>query len=107
MKTKRIMDVHTEHCCARHGCKYGMLARTPCTVTTGARLWQSYPCEVCEFEIAEVWEIAHLKNQIWNMNEEMSYVRPIVVVACMGSEKWQSSMAHVVDRYNEWVQKRS
>jgi len=36
-------DVHTEHCCAIHGCKYG---DPDCTVETGKRL-QSYPCETC------------------------------------------------------------
>jgi hypothetical protein len=36
--------VHTEHCCARHGCKYGDL---DCTVTL-LRAPQSYPCESCD-----------------------------------------------------------
>lgn len=37
-------DTHTEHCCQRHGCKYGDAA---CTVTSGKRL-QSLPCAECE-----------------------------------------------------------
>lgn len=40
----RDRDVHTEHCCKKHGCKYN--DRT-CPVETGAKL-QSYPCEDCE-----------------------------------------------------------
>ena len=36
-------DVHTEHCCAIHGCKY---RDDDCTVETG-KLIQSYPCESC------------------------------------------------------------
>lgn len=39
-------DVHTEHCCARHGCKYG---DENCTVASGLKQ-QSYPCESCDFE---------------------------------------------------------
>lgn len=37
-------DVHTEHCCKAHGCKYGKDAE--CTVMLGRRA-QSFPCEVC------------------------------------------------------------
>lgn len=54
-KTKEIMreplleelrDVHTEHCCITHGCKYG---DEDCTVATG-KMPQSYDCEVCGLE---------------------------------------------------------
>lgn len=37
------LDVHTEHCCVVHGCKYG---DDDCPVTTG-RKPQSFPCEDC------------------------------------------------------------
>ena len=37
------MDVHTEHCCKAHGCKYG---DGDCPVATGAKQ-QSFPCEDC------------------------------------------------------------
>lgn len=42
-------DVHTEHCCERHGCKYGSGGRDGfCSVVDGG--WpQSYDCEVCDF----------------------------------------------------------
>lgn len=49
-----MKDVHTEHCCSRHGCKYGNPA---CTVTTG-KTTQSYPCEYCDTPqklIVEYW----------------------------------------------------
>lgn len=39
-----IKDTHTEHCCTRHGCKYG--DDKVCTVTSGTAP-QSYPCEQC------------------------------------------------------------
>jgi hypothetical protein len=58
----RYSDVHTEHCCAIHGCKYGyddeeLVAgfkwedfgfknKPECTVTTGQHS-QTYPCEYC------------------------------------------------------------
>jgi len=38
-----IKDVHTEHCCLKHGCKYG---DDDCTVTT-KRAAQSFRCEYC------------------------------------------------------------
>lgn len=36
--------VHTEHCCSKHGCKYG---DEDCPVFTG-RKSQSSPCELCD-----------------------------------------------------------
>lgn len=38
------IDVHTEHCCERHGCKYG---DEECSVVTGAKP-QSFLCESCD-----------------------------------------------------------
>jgi hypothetical protein len=35
--------VHTEHCCLKHGCKYG---DDDCPVESGAKL-QSFDCEAC------------------------------------------------------------
>lgn len=45
-------NVHTEHCCAKHGCKYGAPEHV-CTVTNGNHP-QSYPCERCAHEREEV-----------------------------------------------------
>lgn len=39
-KAKKQTDVHTEHCCKEHGCKYG---DAECTVTTGKKP-QSFEC---------------------------------------------------------------
>lgn len=39
-------DVHTEHCCKRHGCKY---SDPTCSVTTG-KLPQTDFCEECGYE---------------------------------------------------------
>jgi hypothetical protein len=42
-------DVHTRHCCIKHGCKYGS---SNCTVTSGEKV-QEYPCEQCDEEVRE------------------------------------------------------
>lgn len=42
---EEIKDVHTEHCCILHGCKYGQ--DWCCTVVT-RRAPQSYICESCD-----------------------------------------------------------
>lgn len=39
-----MQDVHTEHCCAIHGCKYAA-SLIDCTVLAGTP--QSHPCETC------------------------------------------------------------
>ena len=46
---EKLLDVHTEHCCYRHGCKYG---DADCSVETG-RKKQSFPCEACSDEAAD------------------------------------------------------
>ena len=43
MPVDTIKNVHTEHCCIKHGCKYG---DDDCTVVT-RRAPQSYVCESC------------------------------------------------------------
>lgn len=44
-------DVHTEHCCDIHGCKYGYDAfgEKDCTVSTGLKK-QSHICEYCSMD---------------------------------------------------------
>lgn len=44
-------DVHTEHCCAEHGCKYG---DEHCPVETGKKV-QSFPCESCDEESSQTY----------------------------------------------------
>lgn len=49
----RPTDVHTEHCCEAHGCKYSQDAT--CTVVTG-QLKQSFTCEWCDEDIEQMEE---------------------------------------------------
>lgn len=44
MTTENEKNVHTEHCCIFHGCKYN---KEDCPVMTRKQA-QSYPCEDCE-----------------------------------------------------------
>jgi len=41
-----MKDVHTEHCCKDHGCKYG---DKDCPVVIGTAI-QAHPCELCHTE---------------------------------------------------------
>lgn len=60
----RETDVHTEHCCSIHGCKYN---DPNCSVTTGKRP-QSFPCESCDYEMTRVGlPKAKTELAIWNM----------------------------------------
>lgn len=49
-----IKDVHTGHCCSKHGCKYSYkYTNDECTVVSG-RAPQEHPCEYCDREREEV-----------------------------------------------------
>lgn len=48
-KDKASRCVHTEHCCKRHGCKYG---DSDCPVENGLKVQSGY-CERCSWEIPE------------------------------------------------------
>lgn len=55
-------DVHTEHCCSIHGCKYG--EDSDCTVVRyGAP--QSFPCEYCQEAIGT--DEPHYATSGWNI----------------------------------------
>ncbi len=58
-------DVHTSHCCTRHGCKYD--EDKTCTVVAGFRS-QEFPCEGCDFELNEDGglEVAYLLNEMYD-----------------------------------------
>lgn len=62
MSTDDGKDVHTEHCCVVHGCKYGY-DHFDCgkTCTVAAKLKpQSYPCEQCTggaYHEPEPWRV--------------------------------------------------
>lgn len=60
-------DVHTEHCCVYHGCKYG---DEDCTVVTKLAP-QSYPCEDCRTPEQIVTKIYHLlKGQGYEVSRD-------------------------------------
>ena len=42
-----MKNVHTEHCCVKHGCKYGEDDYCP---VVQKQQKQSYTCESCSFE---------------------------------------------------------
>lgn len=69
-------NVHTEHCCAKHGCKY---SDTDCPVFSGKQK-QSYPCEFCddhedglEDRVKELE--AHVRQLRATLTEASDYVR--------------------------------
>lgn len=57
-------DVHTEHCCIRHGCCYRITHEDKCTVIDGG-VKQSFRCEFCDSDIEEYWAWAHLMNEMF------------------------------------------
>ena len=59
-----LSDVHTEHCCALHGCKYG--DDQECTVVMALKP-QAYACEECAYDLDEGggWDLAHLMNEMY------------------------------------------
>jgi len=71
-----MKDVHTEHCCWVHGCKY---SDPDCTVTTN-QAKQSYPCEECPDPKKLVYKIRNKDNGLfkrkgkgappWGWNEQ-------------------------------------
>lgn len=80
-----IKDVHTEHCCALHGCKYGLTSRhhdsetgqlkiavqgDGCPVVSGDKK-QSFMCDVCDWEIDESWHEIIALNEMY----DRGYVR--------------------------------
>ena len=63
--TKHEKDVHTEHCCQIHGCKYG--ERLFCSVSA-LGVPQSYPCEWCAVDFCDEDERDHAYelNEMFN-----------------------------------------
>ena len=58
-------DVHTEHCCAAHGCKYG----DPMCPVAKQEKEQSYPCEQCAFEEEKDKKIRQLEDRLEKIKE--------------------------------------
>lgn len=67
-------NVHTEHCCIEHGCKYG--ENSYCPVVNGFQK-QSYPCEQCYGVIPEV----ELVNNIYKIKNESYGINTLVISA--------------------------
>jgi hypothetical protein len=74
-------DVHTEHCCIKHGCKYTYtgyhgITGTPnpktCTVESGEKK-QSFMCEHCEFDLANDIDTAYLMNEMFEAGHTRGY----------------------------------
>lgn len=56
--TEAETDVHTEHCCLAHGCKYDMGFKddeAKCTVMSKQKP-QSFPCELCDHVVRDFLE---------------------------------------------------
>jgi hypothetical protein len=53
LRDRLVLDSHTRHCCADHGCKYG---DSECYVATGYRI-QEHPCERCTAEQEDTIEL--------------------------------------------------
>ena len=56
-----MKDVHTEHCCLIHGCKY---CSEECTVISGEKE-QSFKCEECDYQDNQrsVWGSSEINNE--------------------------------------------
>jgi hypothetical protein len=59
-------DVHTEHCCIRHGCEYG--PGDECSVVSGTKP-QSFRCEQCDYELEDEGglELAYAINEVYDL----------------------------------------
>lgn len=73
-----MKDVHTEHCCARHGCKYG---DEDCPVELGLKK-QSYLCEWCSEEIEQPLQRRYV-------TEGFSFETPHKVKYFVENDVWQ------------------
>lgn len=71
-------DVHTEHCCAKHGCKYG---QPECPVANGQKP-QSFPCEDCQWEAKhrpELQDLAKLRGVLEELCIPIGATEPVDV----------------------------
>jgi hypothetical protein len=75
-----MKNVHTEHCCVIHGCKYG---EEDCPVATGKQK-QSYLCENCgDFETASdtiaQWQVINDRIAQLKTKERNSVLDSIII----------------------------
>lgn len=64
-----LKNVHTEHCCVIHGCKYG---EEDCCVVT-KRLPQSFNCERCEED--GIHDLDDLKRVVAGITQTCPYCK--------------------------------
>jgi len=59
-------NVHTEHCCFIHGCRYGN--NSACPVASGDQAQRCGICEECDYELTENdgLELAYLLNEMYD-----------------------------------------
>ncbi len=68
--TEDMRDVHTEHCCVFHGCKY---SHNDCSVEHKTKN-QSYMCEDCEYELNNGGlDMAYLMNDMYNAGYQRAF----------------------------------
>ena len=81
-----MKDVHTEHCCLIHGCKY---CSEECTVISGEKE-QSFKCEECDYEDNQrsVWSKCEMSNE-----QMVSVPREMIVEAIISSRMMGWSLA--------------
>jgi hypothetical protein len=79
LRTKK--DVHTEHCCALHGCKYSWQRQLidECTVVSSEKP-QSHMCYYCSDWLEENWDIVLLLNAQYDFGFDSGYARGLGVV---------------------------
>jgi hypothetical protein len=97
-------DVHTEHCCKKHGCKYN---DKTCTVTTGKKI-QSDPCEECgNEEEANRYQLNELKALVTEAASKIDGLLPKGIVRLGPVELsltfepnagWSASFAYKISR---------
>lgn len=82
-------DVHTEHCCFVHGCKYGK--DDECSVVTGKKK-QSHPCESCDYdeEMNALYapDLASLRQQLAEKDDEHRSLSVVWVIEPSNTSHW-------------------
>jgi hypothetical protein len=79
--------VHVEHCCVRHGCKYG--DDEDCPVESG-KVQQSYPCESCTEDVKLHPDLMNVLRNVINENclREIHGEDTIGVLMKAGAFRW-------------------
>lgn len=76
-------DIHTAHCCQKHGCKYfGVVGgESACTVVKSGG--QESMCNICWEELYEEggYEDAKLMNEMYRMGEQHAHERFRLIIA--------------------------